>query len=65
MKMAVHIRAPFGWHHPRRENARRLHSGPSRFSELIVGLLVVATLGLTAASAYLLWAKVSSLWPFL
>ena len=63
--MAVHIRVPFGWYHPRRQYTRRLHSESRHFSEPIVWLLVLVTVGLTAASAYLLWAKVSSMWPFL
>jgi hypothetical protein len=77
MKLALHIRLPFGWHHRWGEMAHdtsRRHSlgrtktempPPAPLAQPVVWILMIVTLALIAAAAYLLWAKVSSVWPFL
>jgi hypothetical protein len=38
---------------------------PAPLAQPVVWILMIVTLALIAAAAYLLWAKVSSVWPFL
>ena len=77
MKLALHIRLPIWRHHRWAEMAhdtsRRHPLGrtknemlpPAPLAQPVLWILMVVTLGLIVAAAYLLWAKVSSVWPFL
>lgn len=65
MKIAAYFHSPFGLYDINRHATQNTRTEAAPLAGPIVYVLAIFTLGLTAATAYLLWAKVSSLWPFL